>query len=196
MIGPLGIPTEIGKFGKVICIGGGVGIAEIFPVAQALKQAGNKVISIIGARSRKFLILEEQMRAISDKLYITTDDGSYAEKGFVSDVLGKLLEKERIDIVFAVGPIPMMKRVADITRPFNLKTVVSLNSIMVDGTGMCGSCRVTVGGKVKFVCVDGPDFDAHEVDFEELAVRQKRFAADEEFSLNKMKGEHKQCHLK
>jgi len=193
IIGPLGEATAVEKFGRVICVGGGVGIAEIYPVAQAVKDAGNEVISIIGARNKDFLILEQQMHKVSDKLYITTDDGSYKRKGFVSDVLKELLDKEKFDILFCVGPIPMMKVVSDITRPFNLRTIVSLNSIMVDGTGMCGSCRVTVGGKVKFVCVDGPDFDAHQVDFDELSKRQIRFKDNEKISLDKYKEEHTPC---
>jgi len=193
IIGPLGEATEIEKFGRVICVGGGVGIAEIYPAARAVKDAGNEVISIIGARNKDFLILEQQMQRVSDKLYITTDDGSYKRKGFVSDVLKELLDKEKFDILFCVGPVPMMKVVSDITKSFNLKTIVSLNSIMVDGTGMCGSCRVTVGGKVKFVCVDGPDFDAHQVDFDELSKRQTRFKDNEKVSLDKYKGEHTPC---
>ncbi|MBU2063200.1 MAG: sulfide/dihydroorotate dehydrogenase-like FAD/NAD-binding protein [Candidatus Omnitrophica bacterium] len=194
MIGPLGVPTEIENYGRVICIGGGVGIAEIFPVARALKDAGNEVISIIGARNKDFLILEREMRDVSNQLHITTDDGSWGRRGFVSDVLKELLAWGKIDIVFAVGPIPMMKVISDVTRPAKIKTIVSLNSIMVDGTGMCGSCRVTVGDKVKFVCVDGPDFDAHLVDFTELSKRQARFLENEKVSLEKYKGEHKPCH--
>ena len=194
MIGPLGVPTEIENYGRAICIGGGVGIAEIFPVARALKDAGNEVISIIGARNKDFLILEREMRDVSNQLHITTDDGSHGRRGFVSDVLRELLAWGKIDIVFAVGPIPMMKVISDVTRPAKIKTIVSLNSIMVDGTGMCGSCRVTVGDKVKFVCVDGPDFDAHLVDFTELSKRQARFLENEKVSLEKYKGEHKPCH--
>ncbi|MBU0634479.1 MAG: sulfide/dihydroorotate dehydrogenase-like FAD/NAD-binding protein [Candidatus Omnitrophica bacterium] len=194
MIGPLGVPTEIENYGRAICIGGGVGIAEIFPVARALKDAGNEVVSIIGARNKDFLILEREMRDVSNQLHITTDDGSHGRRGFVSDVLRELLAWGKIDIVFAVGPIPMMKVISDVTRPAKIKTIVSLNSIMVDGTGMCGSCRVTVGDKVKFVCVDGPDFDAHLVDFTELSKRQARFLENEKVSLEKYKGEHKPCH--
>ncbi len=196
IIGPLGMPTEVEKFGKVICVGGGVGIAEIYPIAKVLKTAGNNIVSIIGARNKELLILEDQMRSVTDELHITTDDGSYERKGFVSDVLEELLKSEHFDIVFAVGPIPMMRSVANITRPFNLKTIVSLNSIMVDGTGMCGSCRATVGGEVKFVCVDGPDFDAHQVDFDELSLRQTRFFDAEKIALARIKGEHESCHQK
>ncbi|MCM8814040.1 MAG: sulfide/dihydroorotate dehydrogenase-like FAD/NAD-binding protein [Candidatus Omnitrophica bacterium] len=175
VLGPLGEATEIKQYGTVVCVGGGVGIAEIYPVAAALRQAGNRVISIIGARSLPLLILEAEMRQASDELLIATDDGSAGRKGFVTDILGELIGWQPPDIVFAVGPLPMMARVAEATRPAGIKTIVSLNAIMVDGTGMCGSCRVSVGGKVKFVCVDGPDFDAHQVDFKELSQRQKRF---------------------
>lgn len=196
IIGPLGKATHIQKYGKVVCIGGGVGIAEVYPLAKALKEAGNEVVSIIGSRNKELLILENEMRNMSDVLYITTDDGSYKRKGFVSDVLKGLLEKEKFDMAFAVGPVPMMNIVAGVTRPFNLKTLVSLNSIMVDGTGMCGSCRVTIGREVKFVCVDGPDFDAHQVDFRELSSRQGRFLNQEKISAEKIKEVHKRCHLK
>ncbi|RKY37280.1 MAG: sulfide/dihydroorotate dehydrogenase-like FAD/NAD-binding protein [Candidatus Omnitrophota bacterium] len=186
IIGPLGKSTEIKKYGKVICIGGGVGIAEIYPVAKALHAAGNNVFSIIGARTEEFLILKEQMRSVSKNLYLLTDDGSFGRKGFVSDVLGEILKKNNFDIVFAVGPVPMMAVVAGQTKPYKLKTIVSLNSIMVDGTGMCGSCRVTVGGEIKFVCVDGPDFDAHKVDFKELSSRSLRFKSAEKQCLLKI----------
>ena len=194
VIGPLGNPAEIKKYGKVICVAGGVGIAEIYPVAATLKKAGNEVYSIIGARAKEFLILEEEMKDVSAKLYISTDDGSYGHKGYVTDLLNDLIVNENFDIVFAVGPVLMMKRVAEATRKSALKTVVSLNSIMVDGTGMCGSCRVTVGGEVKFTCVDGPDFDAHLVDFDELLKRQERFSAKEKEVFEKAQREHKPCH--
>jgi ferredoxin--NADP+ reductase len=194
MLGPLGIPTEIKRYGTVLCVGGGVGIAEIYPVAAALQKAGNRVLSIIGARNKELLILEAEMRRLSSELLVTTDDGSSGRKGLVTDAIQTILAKETVAAVFAVGPVPMMKNVADFTRPLHLKTIISLNSIMVDGTGMCGSCRITVGGKVKFVCVDGPDFDAHEVDFKELTLRQGRFFAQENQSREQYKGNHTRCH--
>jgi len=176
LTGPLGTPTHIGKVGTVCCVGGGVGIAAVHPVARAFKEAGNHVISIIGARNRSLLFWEDPMRAASDELIVTTDDGSYAAKGFVTDRLNELVKAGRtINEVFAVGPTVMMRAVAEATRPHGIKTVVSLNPIMVDGTGMCGGCRVVVGGKTKFACVDGPDFDAHEVDWEELFMRRKSY---------------------
>ncbi|HEC87871.1 MAG TPA: sulfide/dihydroorotate dehydrogenase-like FAD/NAD-binding protein [Thermoplasmata archaeon] len=179
VIGPLGKPAEIKKFGKVVCVGGGVGIACVYPQAKAFKEAGNEVISIIGARTKEILILEEEMRNVSDRLYITTDDGSYVRKGFVPDVLKELLEKEKFDRVITIGPAIMMMVTARVTKPYNVKTIASLNSIMVDGTGMCGACRVSVGGETKFACVDGPDFDAHLVDFELLMERQRIYLEEE-----------------
>ncbi|MBI2843575.1 MAG: sulfide/dihydroorotate dehydrogenase-like FAD/NAD-binding protein [Armatimonadetes bacterium] len=178
--GPLGKPTEIENFGTALCVGGGVGIAFLRPITKALKLAGNDVLTILGARERKLLILENEMRAISDELFLTTDDGSYARKGLVTDVVKELLESDtKIDIVFAIGPMPMMKAVADVTRPFGIKTMVSLDPIMIDGTGMCGGCRVTVGGKTQFTCVDGPDFDAHEVDWGEIKSRKSYYLEEE-----------------
>jgi ferredoxin--NADP+ reductase len=189
VVGPLGRPAEIGRYGTVACVGGGVGIACIYPEVRAFKAAGNRVISIIGARTRELLIFEEEIRRFSDELHVTTDDGSYARKGFVSDVLRELLEKGRkIDLVVAVGPVPMMKAVAEVTRPHGVKTVVSLNPIMVDGTGMCGCCRVEVGGKTRFACVDGPEFDAHQVDFDLLAARNRRYLEEERIALERLKG--------
>ena len=179
LVGPLGVPSEIEKYGTVVCIGGGVGIAPIYPIAKALKEAGNKVISIIGARCRDLLFWREKMAAVSDELLIATDDGSVGRKGFVTDVLKDLLEKEKIERVWAIGPMVMMKAVANTTRPFAVKTIVSLNPIMVDGTGMCGACRVAVGKETKFACVDGPEFDGHEVDFE-LAMKRLAIFKDEE----------------
>lgn len=178
-VGPLGHTTDIRKFGRVVCIGGGIGVAPVFPIARALKEVGNEVISIIGARTKSLLILEGQMREVSHRLLICTDDGSYGIGGLVTQVLEGLLEKEKFDRAWAIGPLPMMKAVCEVTWPFNLTTIVSLNSIMVDGTGMCGSCRVTVGTQTKFACVDGPEFDGHEVNFEELMSRQKRFVEKE-----------------
>jgi len=187
LVGPLGEPSPIKNYGKVIVLGGGVGIAELLPIAGALKAAGCKVTSILGGRTAGLVILKEQIKETSDDLFITTDDGTLGEKGLVTDPLKRLLEKN-VDygLVFCVGPLPMMKAVADITRKFKIKTLVCLNSIMIDGTGMCGGCRVTINGETKFTCVDGPDFDGHEVDFEELMTRQKRFLGHEEKSMCKL----------
>ena len=184
LVGPLGHPTEIKNYGTVIVIGGGVGIAEILPVSEGLKKVGNKVIGILGARTKELLIFEDEMRSICDELYIATDDGSYGEKGFVTDILKKLLglplyHSTAISLIYAVGPVPMMKKVAEVTKPFNIKTIASLNPIMVDGTGMCGSCRITVGNETKFACVDGPEFDAHLVNWQELQNRLKLFVEQE-----------------
>ena len=182
-IGPLGNPSEIKKYGTVIMIGGGVGIAPLYPVVRELKKIGNYVISILGARNEKLLMLEKEISKYSDELFITTDDGSKGHKGFVSDILQKLIDEGRkIDMVMAIGPIIMMKVVADVTRPYKIKTLVSLNPIMVDGTGMCGGCRVSVGNKIKFACVDGPEFDGHLVDFNNLNLRNRRFLCQEEES--------------
>ena len=181
--GPLGQPSEIEKYGTVVCIGGGVGIAPLYPIIRELKKEGNKVISILGARNEKLLMLEKEIEEFSDELYICTDDGSKGTKGFVSDVLQKLIDNEiKIDIVWAIGPVIMMKVVANLTKKYDLKTIVSLNPIMVDGTGMCGGCRVSVGGETKFACVDGPEFDGHLVDFDNLMLRNRRFVCQEEES--------------
>ncbi len=178
--GPLGNPTDIHRVGQVVCIGGGVGVGVVYPLAAALKQAGNRVISIIGARTKALLILEEEMKRASDRLIVATDDGSYGFHGFVSTVLQDLIDAgERIDEIFAIGPVPMMKVVADLTRPHGIRTIVSLNPIMVDATGMCGACRVSVGGKTKFTCVDGPEFDGHQVDFDLLASRLRMYREQE-----------------
>ena len=193
VVGPLGMPSHIEKFGTAVSIGGGVGSAIAYPTAVALKEAGNHVITINGARSRDLVILEEEMKAVSDEAYITTDDGSYGHHGFVTDMLTKLLESgKKIDFVLAIGPIPMMKAVAEVTRPHGIKTVVSLNPIMIDGTGMCGGCRVSVDGKVKFACVDGPEFDAHLVDFKNLTDRNRMYARYESQSMKKFEHE---CNL-
>jgi ferredoxin--NADP+ reductase len=184
ILGPLGNPTEVKNYGVVCVVGGGVGIAAAYPVARAFKEAGNRVVSIIGAKTAELLILEKEMMAFSDELYISTDDGSKGYKGFVSDVLKLLIQDGRkFDLVYAVGPTVMMRAVANVTKPHNIKTIVSLNPIMVDGIGMCGTCRVTVGGKTRFVCVDGPEFDAHEVDFEELIKRSMTFLPEEKLAL-------------
>ena len=181
LVGPLGYPSEIKNYGNVILVGGGVGIAEIYPVAKALKAAGNHIDTILGARTKALLILEKELKDVSDKLHIITDDGSYCRKGFVTDILKELLRSApgamRYALVYAVGPILMMKNVALTTKEYGVQTVVSLNSLMVDGTGMCGCCRVTVDGKTKFSCIDGPEFDAQSVDWVEL---QKRNSVYEE----------------
>ncbi len=180
IVGPLGNPTEIQKYGEVAVIGGGVGTALIYAWVRALKEAGNRVITILGARTTDLLLLEEGLRSLSDEVHISTDDGSKGVKGFTSDVLHSLLEQgRRFDLVMAAGPVPMMKAVAEVTRPYGIKTVVSLNPIMVDGTGMCGGCRVTIGGATKFACVDGPEFDAHQVDFRELMNRLRTYQEEE-----------------
>jgi len=179
--GPLGVSSEVKEYGTVVMIGGGVGIAPLYPVVKALKGEGNHVISILGARNKSLLMLEKEIDAVSDELFIATDDGSKGHKGFVSDVLQKLIdEKPRIDMVMAIGPVIMMKVVADLTKKYDIKTLVSLNPIMVDGTGMCGGCRVSVGGETKFACVDGPEFDGHLVDFKNLMLRNRRFVKEEE----------------
>jgi len=178
--GPLGNPTEIENFGHVVCIGGGVGVGVIYPITKALKEAGNRVTSIIGARTKSLIILEEEMRAASNELTVTTDDGSYGVHGFVSNVLQNIIDGgEKIDHVYAIGPVPMMKVIANLTRPYGIKTIVSLNAIMVDATGMCGACRVAVGGKTKFTCVEGPEFDGHQVDFDLLTNRLRMYCEEE-----------------
>lgn len=184
VVGPLGRPTHIEDFGIVVCVGGGIGTAPVLPIAAAMKQAGNKVISIIGARNKGLLILEKEMRAVSDELHVTTDDGSYGHHGFVTDVLKNFIEGGmKIGCVVGIGPVPMMRAVSNTTRPYNLFTVVSLNPIMVDGTGMCGACRVTIAGKTKFVCVDGPEFNGHEVDFDELIMRNRSYLKEEKMAM-------------
>ena len=176
VVGPLGRPSEIARYGTVCVIGGGVGAAIAYPTAVALKRAANRVITILGGRTRELVILEPELRAASDVLHVTTDDGSRGERGLVTDKLRALIEGgERIDYVLAIGPVPMMRAVAEVTRPHAIRTVVSLNSVMVDGTGMCGGCRVSVGGRSLFACVDGPEFDAHAVDFANLASRNAMY---------------------
>ena len=184
VVGPLGKPSHIEKFGVAVSIGGGVGTAIAYPTAVALKQAGNYTISIVGGRSKEFVILEKEMKDVCDEVYVTTDDGSYGYHGFVTQKLKDLIDaKRQIDFVLAIGPIPMMKAVAEVTRKLKIKTMVSLNPIMVDGTGMCGGCRATVDNKTVFVCVDGPEFDAHKVDFEILERRNRNYREDEELAL-------------
>ncbi|MEM2273137.1 MAG: sulfide/dihydroorotate dehydrogenase-like FAD/NAD-binding protein [Candidatus Bathyarchaeia archaeon] len=193
LLGPLGNPTEVKNYGTVCVVGGGVGVAAAYPIARAIKEAGNKIVSIIGARSANLLIFEEEMKRYSDEIYISTDDGTRGYKGFVSDLLKNLIiNGYKFDMVYAVGPALMMRAVAEVTRPYKIKTIVSLNPIMVDGMGMCGACRVIVGGKTRFTCVDGPEFDAHEVDFMELIRRQRAFLEEEKIALEnfeKMRGE-------
>lgn len=190
LAGPLGTPTEIKNFGRIILVGGGVGIAEIYPVAKAFKEAANNITVILGARTKELLILEKELKGMADELYIATDDGSYARKGFVTDILKEILTSGTnlgYSLAYAVGPLPMMRRVADITRPQNLKTIVSLNALMVDATGMCGCCRVTVGGKVKFSCVEGPEFDARLLDWDELIRRSSIYSEKEKHICNLVK---------
>lgn len=183
VVGPLGNPTPIENHGVVACVGGGVGTAELYPIARALKDAGNTVYTIIGARSQELVILEEEMKACSDEVFVTTDDGSYARKGFVTDQLKDLLDAPTgINAVYAIGPLPMMKAVSNQTQPYGVVTYVSLNTVMVDGTGMCGGCRVTVDGQMKFACVDGPEFEGHRVDFDELMMRNRTYNDMEKIS--------------
>ncbi len=183
VIGPLGKATHLEKVGKVVCVGGGTGVAVLHPITRALKEVGNDVTCIIGARTKDLLILEDQMRRASHDLRICTDDGSYGHHGFVTEVLKEVLEQGDVKQVVAIGPVPMMKAVSTITRHYEVPTLVSLNPIMVDGTGMCGGCRVTVGGATKFACVDGPEFDGHQVDYDELMMRLRAYQEEE-----------KQCH--
>jgi len=189
-IGPLGLPTEIEKFGTVVCVAGGVGVAPIVPIARELRKAGNRVISILGARTKDLLFWEKELGGVSDQLIVTTDDGSYARKGLVTEPLKELLEgDEKVGRVIAIGPSIMMKFCAETTEPFGVKTIVSLNPIMVDGTGMCGCCRVSVGGVTRFACVDGPDFDGHQVDWELLFARQRMYLDEEKSSLEQWQGQ-------
>ncbi|MCK5138623.1 MAG: sulfide/dihydroorotate dehydrogenase-like FAD/NAD-binding protein [Thermodesulfovibrionia bacterium] len=184
VIGPLGKPTHIKNYGTVVCIGGGIGVAPVYPIAKKLKEVGNKVISVIGARNKSLLIMEDDMKQVSDEFIITTDDGSYGKKGFVTDALRELIDSgNKLDLCVAIGPVIMMKMVVKVTKEFNIPTIVSLNSIMVDGTGMCGGCRVDVGGESKFCCVDGPEFDGHKVNFDLLMERQKMYLEDEKEAL-------------
>lgn len=189
VIGPLAKPTHIELFGTVVVIGGGVGIAPLFPITQALKEKGNRIIAILGARNKELIILEEEMRNVSDEMIITTDDGSKGKKGLVTHALQELIDaKKKIDMVMTIGPVIMMKCVSEVTRKHNIKTMVSLNPIMVDGTGMCGACRCIVGGKVRYACIEGPEFDGHQVDFDALMLRQKMFSKHEKIAYNRVKG--------
>ncbi|MBN1189369.1 MAG: sulfide/dihydroorotate dehydrogenase-like FAD/NAD-binding protein [Dehalococcoidales bacterium] len=189
--GPLGVPTHIENFGTVVCVGGGIGVAPITPIAAALKKAGNHVISIMGSRNKSLLFWEDKLRQASNELIVTTDDGSYGRKALVTEPLKEQLSSRKIDRVIAIGPIPMMKFCSLTSQPFGVKTIVSLNPLMVDGTGMCGCCRVSIGGSTKFACVDGPDFDGHQVDWDLMAVRSKGYAEEEKRAL-----EQWQCRCK
>ncbi len=189
LLGPLGQPTHIGKVGRVVCIGGGIGVAPMHPIAQAFKAAGNHVTIIMGARNKSLLIMEDEMRKIADELILVTDDGSYGRKGLVTEPLKELCESpHKPDLAIAIGPPIMMKFCAATTKPYNVSTLVSLNTIMIDGTGMCGGCRVTVGGKTKFVCVDGPEFDGHQVDWDNMMKRLRAYKTREE-------ADHHACHM-
>ncbi len=184
LAGPLGKPTEIEKFGNVAVVGGGIGIAVAYPIAKAMKEAGNRVISILGARTGQLLVLKKEVTAVSDETILTTDDGSLGLAGFVTESLKTILDTRSIDQVVAIGPVPMMRAVSELTRPYGVKTIVSLNPIMVDGTGMCGACRVMVGGGIRFACVDGPEFDGHEVDFGDLSLRLTAYREYEKTSFD------------
>src|SRR5271167_1091858 len=189
IVGPLGKPSEIEKFGTTVVVSGSVGTAMAYPTARELKRAGNKVVSIVGARSKDLLCLEDEVRAVSDATYILTDDGTYGEQGLVTERLKKILETEKVDYVLACGPVPMMRAVANLTAPLGIKTVVSLNSIMVDGTGMCGGCRVLVNNKSQFACVDGPEFDAKQVNFEVLMQRNNMYREQERQSIERLQAD-------
>lgn len=190
-VGPLGLPSHIDKFGTVVCVAGGFAVAPIMPIARALKRAGNKVISIMGARRKSLIFWEDELRSVSDRLIVTTDDGSYARKGLVTEPLKEILESEKVSRVVAIGPSIMMKFCAKTTEPFEVKTIVSLNSIMVDGTGMCGCCRVSVSGETKFACVDGPEFDGHQVDWDLLMARQRIYLDEEKESFEHWQAKHR-----
>lgn len=187
VVGPLGLPTHIGQGEHVCCIGGGIGTAVVYPIARGVKDKGGRVVAIIGGRSKDLVILENELRQIADEVIVTTDDGSYGRQGLVTHALEDLVRQGyQFDNVVAVGPIRMMQAVCDVTRPLKLRTTVSLNPVMVDGTGMCGGCRVTVGGEQKFVCVDGPEFDGHQVDFAELAARLDAYREQERASMERV----------
>ena len=185
LVGPLGRPSEVARYGTAVVVGGGVGAAIAYPTAVALHRAGNRVVAILGARRRELVVLEEELRRASDALHLVTDDGSYGRRGLVTDALAEILAAEPVDYVLAIGPVRMMRAVAEATRPRGIRTVVSLNSVMVDGTGMCGGCRVIVGGGSRFACVDGPEFDAHEVDFDVLEQRNAAYRQAEAEALER-----------
>ena len=196
LVGPLGRPTHLEKVGKVVCVGGGIGVAPMHPIVQGLKEVGNEITVIIGARSQELVILEDRMRELADELIVCTDDGSYGRKALVTEPLKELCESDpKPDLVVAIGPPIMMKFCAETTRPYGVPTVVSLNTIMVDGTGMCGGCRVTVGGETKFVCVDGPEFDGHAVEFDEMMKRLQAYRAQEAKAHDSWHHEEHTCNL-
>jgi ferredoxin--NADP+ reductase len=196
LMGPLGNPTPIETGKTIACIGGGVGTAELYPITKALKEAGNTIYTIVGARSKELVILEKEMETVSHRLYITTDDGSYKRKGFVTDQLKELLDANLgINMVYAIGPLPMMKAVSNLTKPYNIRTVISLNAVMVDGTGMCGGCRVSINGQMKFACVDGPEFEAHDVDFDEMLLRNRSYLEKEKVSMERFSQHIHSCQL-
>jgi len=182
LAGPLGKPTEIEPFGTVVVVGGGIGTAVAYPIAKGMKDAGNRVLAIVGARSKDLLVLEHEVAAVSDEIIVTTDDGSYKRSGLVTEPLKEYLDRGEVDQVVAIGPVPMMRAVSELTRPYGVRTLVSLNPIMVDGTGMCGACRVSVSGNTRFACVDGPEFNGHEVDFEDLTMRLTAYREQEKRS--------------
>ncbi|MGH0054327.1 MAG: sulfide/dihydroorotate dehydrogenase-like FAD/NAD-binding protein [Sphaerochaetaceae bacterium] len=188
LLGPLGRPTEIKKFGKVVCVGGGIGVAPLFPIVEGMKKAGNEVTVIMGARTKELLIMEDEMRATADKVIVVTDDGSYGRKALVTEPLKELCENDKPECVVIIGPPVMMKFAALTTKPYGIHTIVSLNTIMIDGTGMCGGCRVTIGGKTKFVCVDGPEFDGHQVDWDNMLLRLGTYRSEEAEA-------HHRCHI-
>jgi len=191
LVGPLGHPTEIDKFGTVVCVAGGFAVATIVPIARAMRGVGNKVISIMGFRTKSLVFWEQQLHSVSNELIVTTDDGSYKRKGLVTEPLKEILQEGKVDRVIAIGPTVMMKFSSLTTKPFGIKTIVSLNPIMVDGTGMCGCCRVSVGGETRFACVDGPEFDGHEVDWDLLMNRQRSYLDEEKKSLELCQAEQR-----
>jgi len=188
--GPLGNPTEIKKFGTTVCIGGGIGIAPLYPISQALKKKGNRVITIIGVRDESLLILEDKLATSSDELIVCTEDGSRGQSGLVTDVLLEIIRREKVKYAIAIGPVPMMKAVSEMTRPMNIHTLINLNAILVDGTNICAGCRVTVNNQTKFTCIDGPEFDGHKVDFDSLTSRPRTHSPEEKES-----GQNHQCRL-
>lgn len=185
LVGPLGRPTHIEKVGTVVCAGGGVGVAPLLPIVEAFKKAGNKVITVLAARNKDLIILEDQMKKYSDEVVIMTDDGSYGKQGLVTNGIEEIINREKVDLCVTIGPAIMMKFVSLLTKKYEIPTIASLNTIMVDGTGMCGACRITVGGKTRFVCVDGPEFDAHQVDFDEMLMRLSAYKEQEQLEKNK-----------
>ena len=195
VVGPLGRPTHLEKWGHVVAVGGGLGLAPIHHIAQGVKEAGNELTVIMGFRRKELIFWEERMEILADRVIVTTNDGSYGMKGLVTDALKNLLDSgTKVDMVICAGPVPMMKAVADLTKDYGVPTIASLNPIMVDGTGMCGACRVTVGGEVKFACVDGPEFDAHQVDFDELMNRLRMFREKEDEAMREFQRKHCGCH--